>query len=44
MEDYRIPKQLLFGELVKTHLTHGPKKRWKDPVVVDVRKLGIEED
>ena len=26
MDDYRIPKQLLFGELIKTHPRHGSKR------------------
>ena len=44
MEDFRIPKQLLFGELTKTRPRHGPKKRWRDLAVTDVRTLGIERD
>ena len=41
MGNDQIPKQLLFGELAKTH---GPKKRWRDLAVMDVRTLGIEGD
>ena len=41
MEDFRMPKQLLFGELTKTRPRHGPKKRWRDLAVTDVRTLGI---
>ena len=44
MEDFRMPKQLLFGELTKTRPRHGPKKRWRDLAVTDVRTLGIERD
>jgi len=40
----QIPKQLLFGELVKTRPRYGPKKRWRDLAVMDVRTLGIEGD
>ena len=36
----QIPKQLLFGELVKTRPRYGPKKRWRDLAVMDVRTLG----
>ena len=44
MEDFRVPKKLLFGELTKTRPRHGPKKRWRDLAVTDVRTLGIERD
>jgi len=44
MGNDRIPKQLLFGELIKTRPRHGPKKRWRDLAVMDVRTLGIEGD
>ena len=44
MEDFRVPKKLLFGELTKTCPRHGPKKRWRDLAVTDVRTLGIERD
>ena len=40
----RIPKQLLFGELIKTRPIHGPKRRRRDLAVMDVRTLGIEGD
>ena len=40
----RIPKQLLFGELIKTRPRHGPKRRRRDLAVMDVRTLGIEGD
>ena len=39
--DFRMPKQLLFGEI---RPRHGPKKRWRDLAVTDVRTLGIERD
>ena len=39
-----MPTQLLFGELTKTRPRHGPKKRWRDLAVTDVRTLGIERD
>ena len=44
MGNDRIPKQLLFGELTKIRPRHGPKRRWRDLTVMDVRALGIEGD
>ena len=44
MDSSRLPKQLLFSELTKTHPRHGPKRRWRDLAVMDVRALGIEGD
>ena len=42
MYSIRLPKQLLFGELTKTRLRHGPKRLWRDLAVMDVRALEIE--
>ena len=36
MDDYRLPKQLLFGELVRPCPSHGTKKRWRDLAGKDV--------
>ena len=44
MGNDRIPKQLLFCELTKIRPRHGPKRRWRDLAVMDVRTLGIEGD
>ena len=44
MEDFKISKQLLFGELTKTPPRHGSKERWRDLAVTDVRTLRIERD
>jgi len=44
MRNDRVPKQLLFGEFVKTHLRPGPKKQWRNLAVIDVKTLGIEGD
>ena len=44
MDSSRLPKQLLFSELTKTHPRHGPKRRWRDLAVMDVRALGIKEN
>ena len=39
----RLPKQLLFGELLKRRPFHGAKKRWRDEVVSDLRVIGVED-
>ena len=44
MEPHRIPKQLLFGELLKKRPSHGAKKRWRDLAAADVKALGVSED
>ena len=44
MDNSRIPKQLVFGELIKTHHGHGPKRCWRDIAAMDIRVLGIEGD
>ena len=41
MEDHRLPKQMLFGELKKTRPRHGTKKRWRDVVAEDVESIGL---
>ena len=35
MESNRLPKQLLFGELVKKRPSHGTKRRWRDIAAAD---------
>ena len=42
MEDSRMPKQLLFGELERLRPRHGIKRRWRDLVVADVQAVGLE--
>jgi hypothetical protein len=44
MEEHRLPKQLLFGELRKKRPSHGTKKRWRDGVMADLRAMGVEDD
>ena len=44
MDSSRIPKQLLFGELVRPRPRHGPKRRWRDLARMDVSLLGIEQN
>ena len=42
MEDNRMPKQLLFGELVRPCPSHGCKRRWRDLAVADLQAAGLE--
>ena len=39
MECNRLPKQLLFGELVKKRPSHGTKRRWRDVAAVDIKTM-----
>ena len=41
MEDSRMPKQLLFGELVNPQPSHGTKRRWRDLAVADIQAAGL---
>ena len=41
MEDSRMPKQLLFGGLVRPRPRHGTKRRWRDLVEADVQAVGL---
>ena len=41
MDDTRMPKCLLFGQLPPVRPAHGPRKRWKDCVSVDLRQNQI---
>ena len=42
MGDDRLPKQMLFGELLTTRPFHGPKLRWRDVVLRDVQRMGLD--
>ena len=45
MDDTRLPKQVLFGELKKGKRKQcKPKKRWKDCIHRDLKELGLEEE
>ena len=44
MANSRIPKQFLFGELIKTYPGHGSKSRWRDLAINDIRVHDIEGD
>ena len=41
MDDDRLPKQLLFGELQETWPFHGNKKWWCDGVLPDLKAINI---
>ena len=40
--DNRLPKQLLFGELLTVRPSHGPRLRWRDVVLRDIQRLGLD--
>ena len=43
MESHRMPKQLLFGELLKKRPSHGTKRRWRDMAAADIKCVDINE-
>ena len=43
MDDKRLPKQMLFGELASKRPCHGAKKRWRDAVSCDMNLRCIPE-
>ena len=42
MEADRLPKQILFGELLSARPFHGPKLRWRDVVLCDFWVIGFD--
>ena len=44
MEEERLPKKLLFGELRKKRACHGPTRRWRDMVMLDLQAVGMKEN
>ena len=44
MDPCRLPKQLLFGELVRRRPCHGVKRRWRDVVAADVKIIDVGDD
>ena len=44
MNDERLPKKMLFGELRKRRPCHGTKRRWRDVAAVDLQALGAKEE
>ena len=43
MKNCRMPKQLLFGELVKKRPSHGTKRRWRDVAVADIKAVDVSD-
>jgi len=43
MDDHRLPKQMLFGELLKSRPPHGVRRRWRDLALADITMTGIED-
>ena len=43
MENTRLPKCLLFGELPATRPRHGPKRRWRDVIMDDFGKISPQQ-
>ena len=43
MSSDRLPKQLLFGELLKKRPFYGAKKQWRDEVMSDLRAISVED-
>ena len=43
MDDERLPKKMLFGELRKKRACHGTKKRWRDQPSGDWQAIGLKE-
>ena len=43
MDPCRIPKQLLFGELEKKRPSHGTKRRWRDVVSSDLKRVDVSD-
>ena len=44
MDSSRMPRQILFGSLLTRRPAHGPRKRWKDCVVSDLRVRGLTKE
>ena len=36
----RLPKQMLFGELLTANPFHGPKLCWSDEILRDIERIG----
>ena len=41
MEEERLPKKLLFGELANKRSCHEMKKRWREKVKLDLQAIGV---
>ena len=42
MTDDRLPKQILFGELLSTRPFYGPKLIWRDRMQRDLHNIGFD--
>ena len=42
MSDNRLPKQLLFGKLLTSRPFYGPKLHWRDVVLRDIGRMGLD--
>ena len=40
----RTPKQILFAELLPPRPRHGPKRRWRDLAVRNLKEIGVLEN
>ena len=43
MTSDRLPKQRMFGELLKKRSFYGAKKRWRDEVMTDLQAISVED-
>ena len=43
MDKNRLPQITFYGEMKKRH-AHGPKKRWRDLVSIDLQNLNLLSD
>ena len=43
MDDFRLPKRILFVWLPQRRPAHGTKQRWRDKVRKDLKQFGIDE-
>ena len=43
MDEERLPKRVLFGELRKKRPYHRVKKRWRDIAKTNVEAIGVSE-
>jgi len=43
MSDDHLPKWLLFREFLTTRPFHGPKLHWRDMVLRDIQRMGLDD-
>ena len=44
LDNERLPKMILSGELRKKRACHGPRKRWRDQMSGDLQVVGLKEN